>query len=216
VYVAIDPTTGDVYVSDRPTASIYVYASDGTYRRTFDPGATLKGWEPIGLAFDKNGNVYVTDVSGTTQRVHEFAHDGTFLRSIGENAKLSFPNGVAVDTTGNIYVTDSNNGRLVVFDPNGNQMAVVRRGPAEGDFGMPRGLTIDDSGRLYAVDTTGQSVKVFRTLRQGDVGPAYIGQFGSAGSTDGTFAYPNGVAVDGRARVYVADWDNNRVQVWSY
>jgi sugar lactone lactonase YvrE len=33
---------------------------------------------------------------------------------------------------------------------------------------------------------------------------------------DGQFEFPNGVAVDTRGRVYVADTVNDRVQVWSY
>ena len=36
------------------------------------------------------------------------------------------------------------------------------------------------------------------------------------GVSNGTFQYPNGIAVDGRGRVYVTDGGNDRVQVWSY
>ena len=38
----------------------------------------------------------------------------------------------------------------------------------------------------------------------------------NSGVGDGQFQYPNGIAVDGRGRVYVADSFNDRVQVWSY
>jgi sugar lactone lactonase YvrE len=30
------------------------------------------------------------------------------------------------------------------------------------------------------------------------------------------FRFPNAVATDARGRIYVADWDNNRIQVWSF
>ena len=47
VYVAINPKTQDVYVSDRVTASIYVYDAKGTYLRTFAPKGDLGGkWAP--------------------------------------------------------------------------------------------------------------------------------------------------------------------------
>ena len=36
-YVAINPLKQDVYVSDRLTASIYVYGATGKYLRTFAP-----------------------------------------------------------------------------------------------------------------------------------------------------------------------------------
>jgi hypothetical protein len=33
---------------------------------------------------------------------------------------------------------------------------------------------------------------------------------------DRTFEYPNGVATDKRAHVYITDREDNRVQVWGY
>jgi DNA-binding beta-propeller fold protein YncE len=216
VYVALNPTNGDLYVSDRPTGSIYVYSADGVYRTKFDPGKTLVGWQPLGMAFTQQGDLYVTDVSGPFNRVHEFGPDGQLVRTIGEAGQFNFPNGVAVDSDRNVYVTDSNNGRLVVFDPSGQQRAVVRRGAAEGDLGLPRGTAIDDSGRIYVVDTTAQGVQLYHVLGTEDRSPKYIGRFGIEGTQDGAFQYPNGVAVDTRARIYVTDWRNNRVQVWTY
>jgi DNA-binding beta-propeller fold protein YncE len=216
VYVAINPTNGDVYVSDRPTGSILVFDHDGAFERVFEPGKSLTGWQPLGLGFDQAGNLYVTDVSGPFNTVHEFDTAGTLVRTIGEAGMFDFPNGVATDAGGNLYVTDSNNGRLVIFDPSGRQRSVVRRGSAAGDLGLPRGTAIDDSGRVYVVDTSGQGVQLYHVVGDQDVPPAYIGKFGAAGTDDGAFQYPNGVAVDGRARIYVTDWRNNRVQVWTY
>lgn len=216
VYVAINPINADVYVSDRPTGSILVYSADGTFKRVFEPGKSLTGWQPLGLAFDARGGLYVTDVSGPFNSVHEFDADGSLVRTIGKDGEFNFPNGVAVDAAGNLYVTDSNNGRLVVLDPSGRERAIVRRGAGAGDLGLPRGTAIDDSGRVYVVDTSGQGVQVYRVIGTTDDPPAYVGKFGSGGTDDGAFQYPNGVAVDGRARVYVTDWRNNRVQVWTY
>jgi DNA-binding beta-propeller fold protein YncE len=216
VYVAINPTNGDVYVSDRPTGSIFVFDAAGSFRRVFEPGKSLTGWQPLGLGFDRTGHLYVTDVSGPFNTVHEFDVDGTLVRTIGDAGMFDFPNGAAVDDAGNLYVTDSNNGRLVVFDASGRQRGIVRRGSAAGDLGLPRGIAIDDSGRAYVVDTSGQSVQLYHVLGEEDAPPAYIGKFGAAGADDGAFQYPNGVAVDGRARIYVTDWRNNRVQVWTY
>jgi DNA-binding beta-propeller fold protein YncE len=160
VYVAIHPTDGDVYVSDRPTGSILVFDANGAFLRVFEPGKSLTGWQPLGLGFDRAGHLYVTDVSGPFNSVHEFDVDGTLVRTIGEAGMFDFPNGVAVDDAGNIYVTDSNNGRLVVFDPTGRERGIVRRGSAAGDLGLPRGTAIDDSGRVYVVDTSGQGVQL--------------------------------------------------------
>jgi DNA-binding beta-propeller fold protein YncE len=216
VYVAVNPTNGDVYVSDRAAGAIYIYAPDGGYRRTFDPGSDLKGWAPLGLAFDSKGDLFVTSLGQPFQAVHEFGPDETFIQTFGKPDEFDFPNGVAVDANGNVYVSDSNNGRLFVFDPSGARVALVKRGASEGDLGLPRGLAIDDSNRIYVADIAVHGIQAYHTVALGDRAPKYIGRFGVEGSADGAFLFPNAVAVDSRSRLYVADWRNGRIQVWTY
>jgi len=219
VYVAINPTNQDVYVSDRTTSSIYIYNAEGKYRRTFAPKGNLGAtWAPMALTFGTDGSLYVTDIRGLaakTHRVVTFSPDGTVMRSMGAPGQLTYPNGIAVDEHGNIEVSDSNNGRLVVFSAAGKIIATISRGVGEGDLGMPRGAAIDDSGRLFVVDTADHMVRVYTVGATGTV-PAYIGSFGGEGQLDGTFEYPNGIATDTRAHIYVTDRENNRVQVWGY
>jgi DNA-binding beta-propeller fold protein YncE len=216
VYLAIDPLTGDVYVTDRPTGSIYIYDADGRFLRAYRPAASLDGWQPLGITFDPAGNLYVTDLAGPTARVVVLDRGGKVVRTIGVGDKLSFPNGVAIDPPGNVYVTDSNNGRLLVFGPTGDVAATVGRGVGEGNLGLPRGAVIDGQGRLYVVDTSGQAVFVYGLLDPKVERLAYLGFFGGEGVSDGLFEYPNGIAADGRGRLYVTDSVNDRVQVWSY
>ena len=214
VYVAFNPTNGDVYVTDRPATSIYIYSITGEYKGTFAAPSSLAGWQPLGIGFDSAGNMFVTDPS--VNAVHEFAPDGSLVRTIGQAGEFSFPNSVVEDASGRLYIADSNNGRLVVLDSNGSQIGVVRRGPSDGDVGLPRGMAIDDLQRVYVVDSVDQSVKVYQPGADPTSPPTFIGQFGDAGTGDGAFNFPNAVATDARGRVYVADWDNDRVQVWTY
>jgi DNA-binding beta-propeller fold protein YncE len=220
LYVAVNPRTGDVYASDRSNGAVFVYASDGTYKSTFDPssrGGTATGvWQPLAIAFDRDGNLYVSDVGGPSQTVHVFGPDGTWLRDLGSAGLFSFPNGITVDAAGNVYVADSNNGRLLVFDKSGAQLGAIQRGTSHGSLSMPRGVAIDGRGRVFVVDAVGQSVQFYRALQAGDSAPQYLASFGQQGTSDGSFEYPNGIAVDGRGRVYVTDWNNDRLQVWGY
>jgi sugar lactone lactonase YvrE len=121
-----------------------------------------------------------------------------------------------MDSAGRLYIADSNNGRLVMCGRDGQIGGVVRRGPAAGDLGMPRGMAFDDQGKLFVVDTSDQSVKVYRPSSDPIGGPTYLGTFGMPGIGDGMFRFPNAVATDTRGRIYVADWSNDRVQVWSF
>ena len=219
-YVAINPKTQDVYVSDRMTASIFIYDSQNKYLRTFAPKGNLGGkWNPLGLAFAPDGTLYVTDVRGKDSKNHRivvFGPDGTLVRSMGAPGSLSFPNGIVVDAHGNIEVADSNNGRLVVFNVAGKVLATIAPGVGEGDLGLPRGTAVDDFGRLFVADTADHQVRVYKIGDLKAPTPSYIGSFGGEGQLDGTFEYPNGVATDTRAHIYITDRENNRVQVWGY
>ena len=216
LYVAVDPKTGDVYTTDRSHGAVYIYSADGVYRGIFRPDPDPGAWQPLAIAFDRDGNLFISDAGGTFQTVREIDRNGHVVLTIGTDGMLNFPNGIAVDKSGDIYVTDSNNGRLLVFDKAGTQLGLIQRGPAQGEFSMPRGIVIDDVGKVYVVDAVGQGVQVYRAMASGDQAPHYLDRFGREGTVDGAFEFPNGIAVDSRGRVYVADWNNDRIQIWSY
>ena len=216
VYLAVDPLTSEVYVSDRLAGAIYVYDRDGAFQRTFTLAEPRDGWQPLGLAFDAKGSLYVTDLSGPFQKILVIDRTATVVRTLGESSKLSFPNGVAVDGAGNVYVSDSNNGRLLMFGTDGQIRAQIGRGSGQGNLGLPRGLAVDGSGRVFVADSTGQGVFVYRAPGGDERRLDYLGYVGGEGVSDGMFEYPNSVAIDARGRVYVADTFNDRVQIWSY
>jgi hypothetical protein len=74
---------------------------------------------------------------------------------------------------------------------------------------------VSGSGKLLVVHTADHMVRTYSTDKSKPT-PTYIGSFGNEGQLDGTSEYPNGVATDKRAHVYVTDRENNRVQVWGY
>ena len=219
IYLAVNPLDNTLYVSDRLTEKIYIFDQDGAYLRTFEPKGEVGKWTPLGLGFAPDGTLFVTDIRGTDAKNHRvlvFDKDGTLIRSMGKPGELNYPNCVFADAKGDAYVTDSNNGRMVVFDPSGKIVTEISRGMGDGDLGMPRGVGIDDSGRLFIVDTTDHMVRVYTVGATAADSPTYVGSIGGEGRLDATFEYPNGLALDQRAHIYVTDRENNRVQVWGY
>lgn len=218
VYLAVHPTTGDVYVGDRAAGKVYVYDGVGTYRSTFTPKDTKMAFSPLGIAVAKDGTLYVADAASSEPKDHRilvFAADGTLVTTLGKG-ELNYPNTILTGSQGEIYVTDSNNGRVVVIEKSGKVTTLLARGIGDGDLGLPRGMAVDDKGRLFVVDTTDQQVRVFTSAKSPTEPPTYVGSFGDQGREDGTFQFPNGVATDTRGRIYVTDRENNRIQVWGY
>lgn len=189
--------------------------------------AEVANWSPLGLTFDRKGNLLVTDVGGhkvvllaaasiQAKSWRNFNPSG-LTAEFGEpgeaNGQLNFPNDTALDSRGRVYVSDGNNGRITVWDGTGGFLFAFGRGTGDGALNLPRGLALDGKDRLHVVDAVAQSVKVYDVA--GDE-PKYLFSFGDFGRDDGLFNYPNDIALDGAGRLYIADRENNRVQVWSY
>ncbi len=209
VYVAVSPKD-EVYVSDRLNRAIHIWDADGSYVGKFKhESVPAEDWQPMGLTFDGQGNLYVTDLTPGKHRVMVFDSSGDLKLEFGKEGKepgdFWFPSGLAVDGEGRIFVADGNNGRLQVFDAEGGLLGVISRGYAEGNLAMPRGVALDGDDLLFIADTAANTVKVYDV--SGDA-PEFLYALG------GPFRYPNGVDVED-GKIYVTDRENGRVQIWS-
>ncbi len=216
VYVAYDPSSGTVLVSDRQLGQVLRFARDGTSLGEVRPsGEETAAWEPLGIDVDGRGRVAVADAAGA-QRVVVLTEDGAVERVIGGGrtdandrvgVALDYPNTVLL-TSDALYVGDSNNRRLLVFGVDGAFERLVRL------EGVPRGLATipgeDGAEDAVAVaDTLGSEIVLI------DGGGGELARYGGPGAGYGTLAYPNDVAWDiETAALYVADTGNARVQVW--
>ena len=161
---------------------------------------------------DDAGNLYVNDAAGK-QTIRKFAPNGTELTQFGEPGETSFVNGLILDEAGNLYVADSNNGRVVVYSPEGALLWQINSGAGTGELGMPRGIA-KAGDHLYVVDTVNQDAAVYNVADPA-AGPKFVGTMGFEGTGEGMFEFPNGAAVDSRDRIYIADRLNRRIQIWS-
>jgi hypothetical protein len=120
-----------------------------------------------------------------------------------------------------MFVTDSNNGRMQAFDKDGKFLFLISRGMSKGDLAMPRGIGIDTKGRLLIVDTTRGSIQAYKVSSSGDAGAdgapvEFKGVFYGDSGRRISFQFPNGMALGGNNKVYIADRGNNRVSIWEY
>ena len=188
-------------------------------------------------------NILVSDIE--TDSISVFDSTGDFLfkfDSFDGNDDFKNPTNMIIDNSEEIlYVTDSGNDRIVIFElvtgttcPSGTEESVdgvcfVEKfgsvGNDDGEFDDPSGLAFDSTDDLlYVADTDNNRIQIFEiitgtTCPSGTEeivdGVCFVEKFGSAGTTDGKFDTPIGIALDTTGNLlFIADSDNDRIQVF--
>jgi DNA-binding beta-propeller fold protein YncE len=244
--------SGNVYVADTYNNAIRKITTAGMVTTISGKGSDSIGYrdgaaanalfyDPVGVAVDKSGNIYVTDNGNDVVRkistlgiVSTFAGNDTIgyvngnADSIAEFASLA---GIAVDDSGNVYVSEIHNNAIreiskgVVFNIGGTDTIGMdttiytvspgyRNGAADTSlFDNPTGLVVDKSGNVYVCD---EYNNVIREISKGVVttfaGNSQIGLVNGPDSS-AEFFQPLGIALDNHGNFYVADNGNNVVRV---
>ena len=198
---------------------------------------------PSGVAVDSLGNVYIADSRNNRIRkvspsgiITTVAGNGAPGYS-GDGgpataAELNNPTSVAVDPAGNLYIADSNNNRIraiengVIFTAVGNGTAGYSgdgAGAGAAELFYPYGVALDSSGNLYIADTVNARIRMVAPQYAGGLavgtittiaGTGVAGYTGDgAAATSAQIWHPNGVAVDGKGNLYIADTLNSRVRI---
>ncbi|MBK8466942.1 MAG: SMP-30/gluconolactonase/LRE family protein [Chloracidobacterium sp.] len=164
--------------------------------------------KPRGITADDKGSFYVADAGNN--RIQKFDVDGKFVAVFGDpgerEGKIKEPNGVATDDEGNIYVTDAGNHKLLKYNPDGT-FAKEFMGPDTGFYG-PRDVAVGQNKQVYIIDQGRTRVARFSPSAE-----TFSRTWGTAGTGDGEFKDPTGIAV-GDNLVFVADLGNGRIQVF--
>lgn len=126
-FAAAINSAGNIYISDQynnqirvvtPAGVVTTFAGSGTAGSADGTGTAASFNLPTGLAFDKNGNLYVADQGNNKIRmitpagvVTTIAGTGVagLVNGSGTTAELGYPTGVTVDPSGTIYVADGSN-----------------------------------------------------------------------------------------------------------
>lgn len=123
--------------------------------------------EPRGLAFGREGVLYVSDRGN--RRVQAFDRTGLLLvatRSV-DDAKPEFvaPTGLVCDWRGNVFVTDAGESVVKVFTPDLRLALVIGGdGPVASQLSGPVDCAISEDGLLYVCDPGADQVVVYRLV----------------------------------------------------
>ena len=131
---------------------------------------------------------------------------GAPMLSIGS---VKGPWGVAVNQKGEVVVSEWEEHCVSVFSPSGERLRSFGiRGSGQGQFDCPAGVAVDGDNNILVVDHYNDRIQKFTSDGQ------FLTAVGTCGTGPLQFSGPSGIAVScSNNKVYIADEDNNRVQV---
>jgi hypothetical protein len=179
--------------------------------------------EPVGVAVDSSGNIYVADKLNNLIRmitpggvVTTLAGSGAqgHNDATGTSASFNEPEGVAVDSSGNVFVADTTNDTIRKITPGGSVSTYAGIALSAGltnsntvataaTFSTPAAVAVDSNGIVYVADS-GNNV-----IRKIALGSPTVGGVVTTFATG--FDSPEGITCDSSNNVYVADTFNSVV-----
>ncbi len=192
----------------------------------------IEGWESLpedwsfvevaGVAVDSCDRVYVFNRGNHPMIV--FDKEGRFLNAWGEGI-FTNPHGIFIDRTDTIWCADHADHTVRKFTTSGELLMTLgdsvpsdtgfrlNKSPvccSAGPFNMVTNAAVGPDGDLFVSDGYGNA-RVHRYSPDGTLKHSW----GEPGSGPGQFNLPHSIAVDRSGRVFVADRENSRLQIFS-
>jgi DNA-binding beta-propeller fold protein YncE len=189
------------------------------------PRTAERLWSEVAaVATDAADRVYV--FARDPHRVLVFDRDGQLLKTWGEGLFVR-PHGIAIGPDGAIWCTDDLDHTIRKYSTEGELLLKLgesgrpsntgatsvdfRTIRAAGEpFHYPTNLAFSPSGEIYVADGYGNA-RVHKFTADGGL----LFSWGELGSGPGQFHIPHGIAIDREGRVFVADRENSRLQIFS-
>ena len=206
-------------------------ATVGTGKYTYE---LLKDWAKLpagwtlgqtGIVTDSRDRVYLFNRSDHPLIVLD--REGNFLTSWGEGV-LADAHGMYIDGDDNLYLPVKNSHVVLKYDTRGSLLLTLGTWDqpsdtgwsgdyedtaqrAGGPFNRPSDVALSPDGEIYISDGYGNA-RVHRFTAEGGL----VLSWGAPGkSGPGEFHVPHGVWVHTDGRVFVADRENNRIQIFT-
>ncbi len=197
-----DQAQKEIPVQSKIFRAVEIIGSRGTGAGQFN--------KPRSLALDKEDNLFVTDMTG---RVQKFSSNGVFLRGWQmPQTDLGKPKGMTRDLNGNIVVVEPHYMRVNHFTTDGklfSQWGI--KGTNEGQLMFPRSVAVNSRGEIFVTEYG----LVERVQHFSKDGKTFLNPIGKPGEGAGEFNRAEGLGIDSKDQIYVADSCNHRIQIFS-
>jgi DNA-binding beta-propeller fold protein YncE len=180
--------------------------------------------EVAAVATDSQDRAYVFNRG--QHPVAVFGPDGELLSRWGQGL-FARPHGITIAPDGSVYFVDDTDHTVKQYSPNGRLLMTLGASGQYSDtgattvdyrtirqagppFNFPTNLAIAPAGDLYVSDGYGNA-RIHKFTPDGRL----LLSWGEPGDGPGQFHVPHGIAVDAEGRVYVADRENDRIQIFT-
>ncbi|REK38526.1 MAG: hypothetical protein DWQ45_03830 [Planctomycetota bacterium] len=179
--------------------------------------------EAVGVVVDSRGRV-IASCRGD-QSILVFAPDGNFVNAWG-GGSFERPHGIWIAEDDTLYLVDDIGHSVRQYTQEGELLRTI--GPsgqpsdtgvegfdhrslhAAGPFNLPTNLVTASNGDIYITDGYGNA-RVHAFSAAGELQHSW----GEPGTGDSEFKVPHGIGIDRDDRLYVADRENSRIQIFS-
>lgn len=232
---------GNLFVADRlnhairkitPAGVVTTIAGNGSDGAANGTGAAATFWEPLNLAVDASGNIFVADYRNYVIRkitpagvVTTFAgtmSNSGFTNGTGTAASFSGTFGIAIDGSGNLYVGDHQNSCIRKITPAAVVTTVAGIGTQgwhdgradSAQFFNPTQLIADPAGNIYVSDTYNNRIRMITATGQ----VITLAGTGTAGYVEGSgvsaqINFPIGITGDfENSDLFICDFQNHRIR----
>ena len=168
------------------------------------------GWVS-GMDLDAQGNIWLFNKGPDPVQV--YAPDGRFVRTWGKDQFVD-PHQLRIDHEGNIWVADFGLHVVAKYTPDGDLLQTLgirgEAGQDERHFNRPTDMAVTHQGDVFVTDGYGN-----RRIVHFDKHGQFVNTWGAYGSKPGEFVLPHAIVLDSRGRLFVADRNSGRIQIFS-
>jgi len=164
-----------------------------------------------GVAVNSHDRIYA--ITRQEKGIIVFDLDGRILGCWGKEI-FTNPHGLHIAPDDCIYIADADDHTVRKFSPEGYLMMTLGTKGCPGEegkpFHRPTAVAVAPSGEIYVSD----GYAGFRVHKFSAAGELLL-SWGSKGTGPGEFAVPHSVTVGSDGRVWVADRENHRIQIFT-
>jgi DNA-binding beta-propeller fold protein YncE len=163
-----------------------------------------------GVAVDAKDQVWL--VNQLTPQVQVFDSGGKLVDSWGQGF-FKAPHYLRIDHEGNVWIADFERHIVQKFSPKGERLLVLgtpdEAGNDESHMNGPTDIAVSPSGEIFVSDGYGND----RVIHFDPAGK-FVKTWGKRGVKAGELSQPHSIAMDSKGRLYVAERNNCRIQIF--